>query len=68
MPSPCLNLCRLDAAGAACRDCGRTLAEIAAWGTLSAAEQARIMALLPARLAVAEVAARTAQQAQQQQQ
>lgn len=68
MPSPCLNLCRLDAVGAACRDCGRTLAEIAAWGTLSVAEQTRIMALLPARRAAVEAAGRVAQQSQQQQQ
>ena len=68
MPSPCLNMCRLDAAGLACRDCGRTLAEIAAWGTLPAAEQTRIMALLPARLAAAAATGRVAQQSQQQQQ
>jgi predicted Fe-S protein YdhL (DUF1289 family) len=53
MPTPCRNLCRLDAAGIRCRDCGRTLDEIAAWGGLDAATQAAIIAELPARLAEA---------------
>lgn len=67
MPTPCLNRCRLDADGRSCLDCGRTLAEIAAWGGLDAETQRAIMARLPARLADARGAA-AAVQAQQQQQ
>jgi predicted Fe-S protein YdhL (DUF1289 family) len=33
-----------------CAGCGRTLDEIARWGTMSEAERARIMAALPQRL------------------
>jgi uncharacterized protein len=36
--SPCLNICSLDEAGV-CRGCYRTLAEIAEWTRMSAAEQ-----------------------------
>ncbi len=40
-----------------CRGCGRTLDEIARWGTMSDAERERVMNLLPARkLDVAEAA------------
>lgn len=63
MPTPCLNRCRLDDADRTCRDCGRTLDEIAAWGKLGFDEQRVIMAGLPARLA-----ARRRAEAQQQQQ
>jgi predicted Fe-S protein YdhL (DUF1289 family) len=66
MPTPCLNRCRLDAEGAACRDCGRTLDEIAAWGGLDEDRQLAIMATLPARLAAVATRARAAQQQQQQ--
>ena len=36
--SPCLNLCSLDDLGV-CRGCFRTLAEIAEWTRMGAAEQ-----------------------------
>jgi len=32
--SPCINVCRMDAATGWCEGCQRTLDEIAAWGTL----------------------------------
>lgn len=66
MPTPCLNSCRLDAEGLACRDCGRTLDEIAAWGGLDAERQLAIMATLPARLSGVAARTRAAQQQQQQ--
>ena len=50
MPSPCLHLCRLDAARKACRDCGRTLDEIARWTSMSDEERRTIMAGLAKRL------------------
>jgi predicted Fe-S protein YdhL (DUF1289 family) len=47
--SPCSAVCVLDSAGGLCRGCFRTIAEIAAWGTLEPAEKRRILAELPAR-------------------
>ena len=32
--SPCINVCRMDAASGLCEGCLRTLDEIAAWGTM----------------------------------
>jgi predicted Fe-S protein YdhL (DUF1289 family) len=34
VPSPCLSICRMDAATGWCEGCFRTLEEIAAWGGL----------------------------------
>lgn len=34
VPSPCLSICRMDAATGLCEGCLRTLEEIAAWSTL----------------------------------
>jgi hypothetical protein len=47
--TPCINVCVIDQASGLCEGCRRTLAEIAAWGTLGQAERRRIMAELPAR-------------------
>jgi len=49
--SPCVKICTLDVRSAVCLGCGRTLAEIAGWGSMSAAARARVMAELPDRLA-----------------
>ena len=46
--TPCRRLCALDARVGLCTGCGRSLAEIAAWGRLSEAERRRIMARLAA--------------------
>jgi uncharacterized protein len=32
--SPCINVCRMDAASGLCEGCLRTIEEIAAWGTM----------------------------------
>ena len=32
--SPCINVCRMDAASGLCVGCLRTIDEIAAWGTM----------------------------------
>lgn len=48
--SPCVKICVMDPAARICTGCGRTLDEIARWGTMSDAERARIMAELDARL------------------
>ena len=49
--SPCVKTCIVDGRSSLCIGCGRTLAEIAAWGGLSENERKAIMATLPARLA-----------------
>ena len=49
--TPCVKICTLDARGGLCLGCGRTVDEIARWSAMSAAERARVMAELPARLA-----------------
>lgn len=48
--SPCVKVCDIDRPSGLCRGCGRTLAEIAGWTSLSGAERRRIMAELPGRL------------------
>lgn len=47
--SPCTAVCVLDSDSGLCRGCFRTLAEIAAWGTLEHTEKLRILSELPAR-------------------
>ena len=54
--TPCIKVCLLDAASGLCTGCGRSLNEIARWGTMSDAERKAVMAALPAR--VAKVAAK----------
>jgi predicted Fe-S protein YdhL (DUF1289 family) len=49
--SPCVKLCVIDPASKLCEGCGRTLAEIARWSSLSEPERRAIMAQLPKRLA-----------------
>jgi uncharacterized protein len=48
--TPCVNICLLDSATGACLGCGRTLAEIASWASMSDAERRAVMAALPARM------------------
>jgi predicted Fe-S protein YdhL (DUF1289 family) len=47
--SPCTKVCIIDPRSGLCRGCGRTLDEIARWGSFSDVERDRIMAELPAR-------------------
>lgn len=44
--SPCTKVCTLDAAGAVCIGCLRTVAEIAGWGRMDAQSRAAVMARL----------------------
>jgi predicted Fe-S protein YdhL (DUF1289 family) len=46
--SPCIGVCRLEPRSQVCVGCGRTIAEIAAWPTLSAEERRAIVARLEA--------------------
>ena len=48
--SPCNNVCTLDKASRLCIGCGRTLAEIRAWASLSSDQRTHIMADLSRRL------------------
>ena len=41
LETPCINICLLDDASRTCVGCGRTLAEIAAWATMSDGATAR---------------------------
>ncbi|MDP4025114.1 DUF1289 domain-containing protein [Methylobacterium sp. NEAU 140] len=51
--SPCTKVCVLDDAVGLCRGCGRTRAEIAAWGSMTEAARRAVMAGLEARLRAA---------------
>ena len=48
--SPCTKVCTIDPRSGLCHGCGRTLGEIAHWGSLGDGERERIMAGLPQRL------------------
>jgi predicted Fe-S protein YdhL (DUF1289 family) len=49
--SPCNKVCVIDAASGLCIGCGRTLAEIGSWISMTADERRRIMDELPVRRA-----------------
>jgi predicted Fe-S protein YdhL (DUF1289 family) len=51
LPSPCTNVCRIDQRSGLCEGCRRTADEIARWPLATEAEQAAILAELPARAA-----------------
>lgn len=59
--TPCVNFCALNQATGLCTGCGRTLAEIATWSSLSDGERDAIMRVLPTRM---DAARRTIQAAQ----
>lgn len=54
--SPCTKVCVLDAATGLCCGCGRTRAEIAAWGSLSEGQRRTVMAGLAVRMRDARLA------------
>ena len=47
--TPCVDVCEVDEATGLCIGCRRSLAEIAAWGAMSAEERRRIMGALSGR-------------------
>ena len=55
--TPCVKICVVDPATRLCRGCGRTLAEIARWTSMSEAERRHVMAGLAERLRAAGLAA-----------
>lgn len=48
--SPCIKICIVDGIADICLGCGRTLPEIAKWGSLSEDQRLAIMATLPERM------------------
>jgi hypothetical protein len=48
-PSPCINICRMDAATGWCEGCQRTLQEIGTWSSLADADKRAVWQALPAR-------------------
>ncbi len=52
--SPCIGTCALDPVTGWCLGCGRSINEIAGWGTRAASERRAIRAELPARMAALE--------------
>lgn len=51
VPSPCRNICKMDAITGYCEGCLRTIEEIAGWSQADDAARRRVWALLPARVA-----------------
>jgi uncharacterized protein len=49
VPSPCISVCRMDAATGFCEGCFRTLDEIAAWGMASDGEKRAVWQALVER-------------------
>jgi predicted Fe-S protein YdhL (DUF1289 family) len=49
--SPCIDICRMNAATGLCEGCLRSLDEIAAWPALTEAQKRDVLARLPARKA-----------------
>ena len=51
VPSPCTNVCRMDAATGWCEGCLRTIDEIAAWSQMTAGDKRKVWTALEARRA-----------------
>ena len=50
VPSPCVSVCRIDAASGRCEGCLRTLDEIARWGAASPEAQRRLWQTIALRV------------------
>jgi hypothetical protein len=57
VPSPCIDVCRIDAGTGWCEGCLRTIDEIAAWGALDDRSRREVWKRLPARRAAREAQA-----------
>lgn len=49
VPSPCISVCRMDAASGLCEGCLRTLDEIAAWSAMGDADKRAVWARIEQR-------------------
>ena len=54
--TPCVQVCEIEDTSGLCKGCNRTLAEVAVWGTLTAAMRRQIIEQLPRRRGGAPVA------------
>jgi predicted Fe-S protein YdhL (DUF1289 family) len=52
VPSPCINICRMDAASGLCEGCLRTIDEIAAWGSMADGDKRSVWQRLDERRAL----------------
>jgi predicted Fe-S protein YdhL (DUF1289 family) len=50
LETPCVNICLLDSETGLCVGCGRSIAEIASWASMSDRERRAIMAQLAKRM------------------
>ena len=57
VPSPCINVCRMDPKTSLCIGCARTLDEIAGWSQVSNAQRLAVLQQLPARRALLKASA-----------
>lgn len=49
LPSPCINICQMDADNGLCIGCFRTIEEITAWSRIDDAQRAHILAAVAQR-------------------
>lgn len=49
IPSPCINICKMDAENGLCLGCFRTIDEITVWSRTDDASRARILAAVAQR-------------------
>jgi len=49
VPSPCISVCRMNAASGWCEGCWRTIDEIAAWSKMSDDDKRAVWRALPER-------------------
>lgn len=49
VPSPCINVCRMDPASGYCEGCWRTIDEIVQWSTLSDTDKRTVWAAIERR-------------------
>jgi hypothetical protein len=52
LPSPCISVCRMDAATGVCEGCMRTLDEIAAWGMMDNRKKRAVWELIEQRAGI----------------
>ena len=57
VPSPCINVCRMDDASGWCEGCLRTIDEIVAWGTMADDDKREVWRLIEQRRARWQAAA-----------
>ncbi|MGL6109031.1 MAG: DUF1289 domain-containing protein [Rubrivivax sp.] len=49
VPSPCINVCRMDPSSGLCEGCQRTLTEIATWASMGEADKREVWRQLAQR-------------------